>query len=93
MIYSDLQDVIKINKGFHKNEIKSANKLPDELIEKLILHTTKKNDVVLDIFSGNFTTEIQGIKLGRKAWGSEINNKAFELAKIKLKYYAEGLAL
>lgn len=91
MIYNDLQDVIKINKEFHKNKIKNANKLPDELIKKLILHTTKKNDVVLDIFSGNFTTQIQALKLGRKAWGSEINKKAFELAKIKLKYYGEEI--
>lgn len=87
MIYKDLQDVIKINKEFHKNKIKNANKLPDELIKKLILHTTKKNDVVLDIFSGNFTTQIQSLKLGRKAWGSEINKNAFELGREKLKYY------
>lgn len=85
MIYNELQDVIKIKKEFHKNKIKNANKLPDELVRKLILHSSKKNDVVLDVFSGNFTTQIQALKLGRKAYGSEINKESFAIAKNKFK--------
>lgn len=75
-VYDDLQDVIKINKEYKPNQEKNCNTLPMKLIEKLIKHTTKPGDVVLDIFSGGFTTEFASLKLRRKAWGCEINKNS-----------------
>ncbi|GHU34200.1 hypothetical protein FACS1894166_11290 [Bacilli bacterium] len=66
-IYNDLQDVIVINREYKPNTIKNCNQLPSKLVEKLIKHSSKKGDVVLDIFSGGFTTEFAALKLHRKA--------------------------
>lgn len=77
-MYKDLQDVIKINREYKPNKTKNSNTLPIKLIEKLIKHTTKPGDVVLDIFSGGFTTEFAALKLKRKAWGCEINKESCE---------------
>lgn len=73
LVYDDLQDVIKINKEYKPKQETNSNQLPIKLIEKLIKHTTEPNNVVLDIFSGNFTTQKAALKLNRKAWGCEIN--------------------
>lgn len=84
-VYEDIQDVIKINKEYKPNKSTNANQLPIFLIEKLIKHTTKSDDIVLDIFSGDFTTQKAALKLCRKAWGCEINKlmcqKNFDLLK------------
>lgn len=76
LVYEDLQDVIKINKQYQPKAIKNTNTLPLKLVEKLIKHTTKIDDVVLDLFSGGFTTQFAALKLKRKAWGCEINQNA-----------------
>ena len=73
MVYDDLQDVIKINKVYQNGKVKNTNTLPIQLVEKLIKHTTKVDDVVLDLFSGGFTTQFAALKLKRIAWGCEIN--------------------
>lgn len=83
-VYKDLQDVIKINKEYKPDKIKNCNTLPTKLIEKLIKHTTKSGDVVLDIFSGGFTTQFAAIKLKRLAWGCELNKQSCELFFPKL---------
>ena len=77
-VYDDLQDVIKINKEYKPGQEKNSNALPLKLVEKLIKHTTKVNDVVLDIFSGGFTTQFAALKLKRIAWGCEINQNSCE---------------
>jgi site-specific DNA-methyltransferase (adenine-specific) len=59
--------VIKINKEYKPGKAKNCNTLPLKLIEKLIKHTTKRHDIVLDIFSGGFTTQFASLKLHRKA--------------------------
>lgn len=84
-VYDDIQDVIKVNKEYKPNKQTNSNQLPISLIEKLIKHTTKENDVVLDIFSGDFTTQKATLKLKRNAWGCEINKlmcqKNFDILK------------
>ena len=75
-VYDDLQDVIKINKEYKPGQEKNSNALPLKLVEKLIKHTTKIDDVVLDIFSGEFTTQFAALKLKRIAWGCEINQNS-----------------
>lgn len=78
LMYQDLQDVIKINKQYAPGQIKNVNSLPLALVEKLIKHTTKINDVVCDLFSGNWTTQKAALNLKRIAWGCEINPHSYQ---------------
>jgi hypothetical protein len=48
--YIDMEDVWIIPKEFHKGEKKNINKLPDALVKKLILYSTKQGDTVGDFF-------------------------------------------
>jgi site-specific DNA-methyltransferase (adenine-specific) len=76
-LYDDLEDVFVINKEYAPDEKKNQNKLPEELIQKLILYTSNEGDVVCDFFMGNFTTAKVARKLGRKVCGYEINPESF----------------
>jgi site-specific DNA-methyltransferase (adenine-specific) len=49
---------------------------PETLLERIILASSNKNDIVLDPFSGSFTTSAVAIRLGRKAIGID-NNLAY----------------
>lgn len=78
LLYQDLEDVWIINKEYQPGKIKNKNKLPNELIQKMILYSSNKNDIVCDFFLGNFTTAIVAKNLGRIAYGFEINKQSFE---------------
>jgi len=86
--YKDMQDVWIINKEFHKGQKKNINKLPEELIKKMILYSSNEKDKVCDFFLGNFTTAIVAKKLNRIPCGFELNSNGFvenlnKLEKIK----------
>jgi len=78
-LYEDLEDVWIINKEYHRGQIKNINKLPDSLIRKIILYSSKPGDAVLDVFQGNFTTAINAIRLGRNAYGLELNEHSYNI--------------
>ena len=46
---------------------------PESLLERIILASSNKDNIILDPFSGSFTTSAVAIRLGRKAIGIEIN--------------------
>jgi site-specific DNA-methyltransferase (adenine-specific) len=52
---------------------------PEALLERVILTSSNKGDVVLDPFSGSFTTSAVAIKLGRKGIGIDINPEYFKI--------------
>ncbi len=52
---------------------------PEALLERIIKASSNKGDVVLDPFSGSFTTSAVAVKLERKAIGIEMNNEYFEI--------------
>ncbi len=54
---------------------------PEALLERIILASSNKGEIVLDPFSGSFTTSAVAVRLGRKAIGMDIN----------LDYYKIGL--
>jgi site-specific DNA-methyltransferase (adenine-specific) len=60
------------------------NKLPDDLIRKLILYSSDEDDVVGDFFMGNFTTAYIAIELDRKVVGFEINTESYDYHISKL---------
>ena len=52
---------------------------PEKLLERIILASSNKNDIVLDPFSGSFTTSAVAIRLGRKAVGIDLNPDFFKI--------------
>ena len=55
ILYKDLEDVWVINREYHSKKMKNQNKLPGELVNKMILYSSNPGDVVCDFFMGNFT--------------------------------------
>src|SRR4030042_413725 len=76
-LYHDLEDVFVINKDYLPGEIKNQNKLPEELIRKLILYSSNPGDMVCDFFMGNFTTAYVALRMGRHVCGYEINQESY----------------
>lgn len=52
---------------------------PESLLERIIKASSNEGDVVLDPFSGSFTTSAVAVKLGRIAVGIEMNEEYFEI--------------
>lgn len=59
---------------------KHPTQKPMALLERIILASTKKNDVVLDPFSGSATSGLVAYKLGRKYIGIELEKKYLDLS-------------
>lgn len=93
LLYQDLQDVWQIKKDYMPGKYKNSNKLPDELVQKMILYSSKPDDIVLDLFQGNFTTAYNALVLGRRAYGAEINKTAFDYHMPKLQKVEYGCML
>ena len=62
--YADMEDVWVIPKENWTGKMKTATKLPGELINKMLLYVGKPGDLVVDPFSGS----------GQVAWFSKKNN-------------------
>ena len=54
---------------------------PDELARRLIKHTTKENDSILDIFACTGTFALMACKMKRKAFACDISKENLEIAK------------
>jgi site-specific DNA-methyltransferase (adenine-specific) len=52
---------------------------PEALLERIILASSNEGDIVLDPFSGSFTTSAVAVRLRRKAIGIEINPEYFKI--------------
>jgi len=74
---ADVQSVWHINKEYHRKKKKNCNKLPEALVEKMILYSSNEGDTVVDFFLGNFTTLAVCKRLNRKLVGMELNLNAF----------------
>jgi site-specific DNA-methyltransferase (adenine-specific) len=76
-LYRDLEDVWVIPRENHPGRMKNKNKLPDALVRKMVQYSSRTDDVVCDLFLGNFTTAYVASDLGRRVWGFEVNQEAF----------------
>lgn len=92
-LYQDLEDVFVINKEYSPQKKKNQNKLPEELINKLILYSSNENDMIGDFFLGNFTTAYCALSLGRNVCGYEINKNVYDyhINKLLDVNFGEGL--
>jgi len=52
---------------------------PEALLERIIKASSNPGDIVLDPFSGSFTTSAVAVRLGRKAVGIDMNEEYFEI--------------
>lgn len=52
---------------------------PESLLERIILASSNENDIILDPFSGSFTTAAVAVRLNRKAIGIEINHEYYKI--------------
>ena len=52
---------------------------PEALLERIIKASSNKGDLVLDPFSGSFTTSAVAVRLGRNAIGIDLNDEYFEI--------------
>lgn len=78
LCYQDREDVWVINREYRPGEKKNCNKLPDALLEKMILYSSNPGDVVCDFFLGNFTTAYVALRNGRGIVGFESNTEAYQ---------------
>ena len=51
--YRDKEDVWEIKREYWTGEDKTPTKLPAEIIKKILMYSSKKNDVVFDPFLGS----------------------------------------
>ena len=54
---------------------------PNELALRLIKHTTKENDVIIDPFTCTGTFLLMAAKMNRKAEGCDISKENLQIAK------------
>ena len=72
--YADMEDVWIINREYQPKKAKNVNKLPVELIRKIMRYSLPPEGVVLDPFLGNGTTHQAAILEGAsESIGFEIN--------------------
>ncbi len=71
-------------KGSSKEKVGHPTQKPENLIRKLILSSSRENDLVLDPFLGSGTTAIVAKELNRKWIGIEINKKYYEIIRDRL---------
>jgi len=95
-LYRDMEDVFIINKEMKQAKDgtpKNNNKLPDELIDKLIQYSSNEGDTVCDFFMGNFTTAYSAKKFGRDVCGFELNKELYDFHMPKLEQLEYGYGL
>ncbi|MGO9570509.1 MAG: DNA-methyltransferase [Desulfomonilaceae bacterium] len=76
--YADMEDVWRIPRENRPREGKNPNKLPDRLVEKMVLYSSEPGDLVCDFFLGNFTTAYVARLHGRRVVGFELNKRSFD---------------
>lgn len=69
-----------LTKPSEKKQGKHPTQKPLEILEKIILASTKENDFVLDVFCGSSTTGIAAVKLGRQYIGIDNEKDYLDLS-------------
>jgi DNA modification methylase len=64
--------------------------MPEKVAERMILHSSNPNQIVLDIFSGSGTTAVVSKRLGRKFIGFELNPDYCKVANKRIEEVKSG---
>jgi len=70
----DYQDIWRVQRKMGRDE-DHATKKPVEILNKPILHASKEDDIVLDLFGGSGSTMITAHQLRRRAYLQELDPK------------------
>jgi len=73
-----------LTKRSEKTEGKHPTQKPEYLLERIILASTKEENVILDPFMGSGTTGVVAKRLGRQFIGIEKNEEYYEIAKRRI---------
>lgn len=76
--YHDRLSVQELKRDYKTGQVRNANQLPEDFIEKFLLYSSNRGDVVMDPFCGGFTTARTALRYGRKFIGFELNSNAVE---------------
>lgn len=68
---------------------KHPTQKPEALLERIILASSNKNDIVLDPFSGSFTTSSVAKRLNRKTIGIDLNPEYFLIGKERCGFFSK----
>lgn len=82
--YRDKEDVWDIKREYWTGDEKTPTKLPSELIEKILMYSSEKKDIVLDPFLGSGQVAVVSKSLGRRYVGFEIVSDYYKFAKKRL---------
>ena len=83
--YADREDVWYIPREFWPGQKKTATKLPEALVEKILAYSSSPGDVVLDPFLGSGTVGVVAQRMGRRWIGIEIVDAYAEFAADRVK--------
>jgi DNA modification methylase len=70
----DYQDIWRVQRQMGRNK-EHATAKPIELLSKPIMHASKQDDIVFDLFLGSGSTMIASHQLNRKCYGMELDPK------------------
>ncbi len=73
-----------LTKPSEKKAGKHPTQKPEYLLERIVLASTKEDDVILDPFMGSGTTGVVAKRLGRQFIGIEKNEEYYEIAKRRI---------
>ncbi|MDY4788886.1 MAG: site-specific DNA-methyltransferase [Bacilli bacterium] len=81
-----MKDVWLINLPLKKEKVfgKHPTQKPESLLERIILASTKENDIILDPFNGSGTTGIVAYKLNRRYIGIEKEEEYIKITEKRL---------
>jgi site-specific DNA-methyltransferase (adenine-specific) len=82
--YLDREDVWFIKREYWTGAQKTPTKLPSELIKKIIMYSSKENDIILDPFLGSGQVVFISKMMNRQFIGFEIVKESYEFAKKRL---------
>ena len=83
--YQDKEDVWEIKREYWTGEDKTPTKLPAEIIKKILMYSSKKNDIVFDPFLGSGQVAVVGKMLDRRFCGFEIVKEYYNFAQKRLR--------
>ena len=72
-----------------KERVGYPTQKPVSLVERMIIASSDKNDLVIDPFMGSGTTAAACLKTGRKFLGSDNNQQAIDTMKVRFEDLAE----
>lgn len=76
--YHDRLTVQDMPRDYKPGQIKNKNQLSEDFIEKFIMYSSNRGDVVLDCFGGGLTTGRTALRYGREFIGFELNVHAYD---------------